>query len=241
MKKLFLTLLLSLFLVSNTWAVSATFLDLISSGSSAFDCSPYDICQNLEGAGYDNSETWTETLNGATINEDYSTSPILGSQSLSVLDGGVDGWTQASFSAHADETVTHVYFQMRVDVDVSETAYIVRLYDGAGNAGYVSLLTNGHLKLYSGTGEDEGTTDVSGGGVFHVWFDWKTEIGSGNGIMHLYVSANSTKPGSSEATITNGTADYPGIDTLQIRATGSNNCVIIYDKILVSDSTIGSF
>lgn len=42
----------------------------------------YLLNQNFEGTGYDNSESWTETLDGGTVDEDYTTTVLAGSQSL---------------------------------------------------------------------------------------------------------------------------------------------------------------
>ena len=71
-------------------------------GVAASPAASYLVNQNFEGTGYDNGETWTEYVGtGATVNEDYATSPapLAGEQSLYVVGGSDDGETYTSFSS----------------------------------------------------------------------------------------------------------------------------------------------
>ena len=82
-----------------------------SPSDDAPECDSYaHFCQNAEGSGYDNSETWTEA--GATSpNEDYSGANVLrGSQSIEMQDTGSDARiTSPAFSA----TSFYGHFMMR--------------------------------------------------------------------------------------------------------------------------------
>jgi len=86
MKKLFLTLLF-IFLFSNAYAFNPL---IVTSGvpvAGGDECDSTLVCQNFEGTGYDNSETW----DGTNDNEDYAgASVIRGSQSLELTyDAGI--------------------------------------------------------------------------------------------------------------------------------------------------------
>ena len=211
----------------------------------AFDCAPYaSACQQLEAVGYDNGESWDDTTsaNDAIINPDYAVTPIAGGQSLYMLDDGVDGHTFLAFSAHADGTTTGVFFQIRIDIDTSESPYIVLLYDWSTSAGTIRLMSDGMLDVSNGTQDSGGSIDVSGGGVFDVWYDWRKSTGGDNGIANIAVcahaSCNGVRP-ANNVTLNWGDSTLTGIDQIYF-STGGTTTEIIYDTILVDTEPIGN-
>ena len=250
MKKLILSIL---FIFCLSFQANALGPMMLLSGGGAvnsFSCLPaYDICQNLENAaGYDNSETWNETVGDGTIDEDYAASPITGTYSLRMIDGGADSSVITDpFSAHADYSTTYWYFRFKVLVDIDADEIIFQILDDTAAIGAsIYLDADGDLKLYHGSVGDRdlgSPIDVSGGGVFHVWGDWVTETGTDlDGVAHLYVCADTScggvKPGSPEVTVTVGSANYPGIDRIKFFAAGGSLDWVI-DRIIVSNSEIG--
>ena len=242
MKKLILFILLSLCIV---FQASAWNPMIMTSGTSGvFSCTGYDICQNLEAVGYDNGETWNETLNQATIDENYSASPIVGAQSLQVVDGGTDGNVYAAVddSGFNDGDTLYGYFQVRVDTDTTGVAVdMIDWYDWAVDVGSLRLThVSGVVSTWHGTVYDAGSTDISGGGVFHIWWELKSETGAGNnGVLKVWVSATSTKPETPEIDASDGNGDFVAVDRYYIWAMGGST--IVYDKILIDRTQIGSF
>ena len=242
-KKLILFILLSLCLVFQASAWNPMITTSGTSGTSVFSCTGYDICQNLEAVGYDNGETWNETLNQATIDENYSASPIVGAQSLQVVDGGTDGNVYATVdtSGFSDGDTLYGYFQVRVDTDTTGAiVQMVNFYDWSSDVGDISLSDAGAINSHHGSVSDTGSTNISGGGVFHIWWEFKTETGAGdNGVLKVWVSATSTKPETPEIDASDGNGDFVAIDRYYIWARGAST--IVYDKILIDRTQIGSF
>lgn len=221
--------------------VSADIVTFIQPSTAAFSCDPYDPCQHFEGAGYDNSETWTENLNEATINEDYTTNPGEGAQSLYILDGGTDGTVQKVFTVeHADGATTGVHFMLRIITGTALDNAFFKLMDGLSIAAYVYLDTEGYLSAQHGTvARTNGSTNLETAATwFHVWAEWTTANGGSNGTLAVYISATGTKPGSPEINITNGDGDYPGIDRIEFKAVGQI-CFVV-DQVLVDNAAIGN-
>jgi len=207
--------------------------------STGFDCSAYDVCQNLEGVGYDNSETWTETLNDATIDEDYSTNPIVGSESLRIVDGGADGNVYIGFGPNADGDTTYVYFRIRFDAAPTANFYMMKLYDWSSLAASFRVkYPSGYLEINHGTQALTGSIDITDGTVYHIWLEWTTDSGAGDGVLKSYISTTGTKPASPDANIDYGDCNLPGVDRLYINSGGGSTYVV--DRILVDDSVIGN-
>jgi hypothetical protein len=206
----------------------------------AFDCTGYDVCQNLENAsGYDNSETWTENDGSTPVDPDYSSAPITDSYSLRLADTGTDSDTYTTFTAHGDGTTTYVYFRFKVLSNMNSVQNIVVISDGGLYCGSIRYsYTTGNIAVNHGSYSGWDNTDTSTGSVFHVWFDWTSSTDGTDGVANLYVSATGTKPGSPDATVNNGDADYPGVDRIQFIALNSIDWVV--DRILVDNSAIGS-
>ena len=236
---------ISLFLLLFLLLSAQSFADvriIVGGGTSvvAFDCAPYDTaCQQLEAAGYDNSETWTESPVDATINENYSASPIAGGQSLSMADGGAEGYVTHAFGvAHSDLATTGVFFQLRIDSDTDALHHMVKLLDGASVAASLRLnLTTGYLSIGCGVVAN-GSIDVSEGGVWDVWWEWETgPDGTSSIYTCLHSSCNGVKP-SVDATTSSCSNNYPGIDSIQIFV--DHTVTQILDTILVDTIAIGN-
>jgi len=222
----------------------------VSATPAAAECTGYLICQNFEGTGYDNSESWTEVINGdAVINEDYATSPapLRGSQSLYMNTGTYTGttfYTYFTLSPTQDTVYTRFIFKpvsypanvsnitailstgssVKVAVEyVSDNTFKFAVSDGATNT-YSSDVSNFHDHQYT------------------IWFQVSKGTGA-NGILKMYYAVDSTtKPETAAISVTNA-ANTNAISVVYpyINAWGTTKTVqAIYDQILVKTTEIGS-
>lgn len=197
----------------------------------------YLIKQDFEGAGYDNSETWTESGSG-TVNEDYTTSPapLVGSESLSLSGTTVNPNTYASFSGGA---TIEAYFQWNRSSTTSKRVFSLRNSSGTAVATVV-METGGALTARCGS--SGGTTTVSTTSTattYHVWLRYVKGTGA-NGFASVGFSTDGVRPTSgnnyAEHTSGNATTDAARV---MCGSDINTNAGDIYDKVRVDDMTIG--
>ena len=206
-----------------------------SAGTPGAECDSYLICQNFEGAGYDNGEIWTS--GGVTVNPDEATTVLRGSQSLSISDTGANPWVYSPlFTAQA-----HVYghFMFRT-TDVTQAAagqYIFELWNGEeASLGAIYLAYNGVLRGYHGTATANGSTLVNDT-TYHIW--WEYIAGSGSdGVLNIWLSTSTTKPGSPDVSINTGTSTL-AVDNVGMSSSRTGP-VNYYDQVYVDDAPIGN-
>ncbi len=220
MKKLITILFVGIFF----WPVSVqAFSAAINAASgvsaaAASECTGYVVCQNWEGVGEDNSESWTVVSGG--INEDYTTapSPLRGSQSVSVIYSGAIAYYDSPAFTNADEVWGHTLFNTSDNL-TDFGSDIIRVYNSVGTKVMgVSIGTDNKLIISNGTlNSSAGATVLSQSTTYRIWFYYKKGTGS-NGISTLWLdlaSNGTSRPGSSEATKTNGNAttqaDHAGL------------------------------
>jgi len=200
----------------------------------------YLVNQNFEGTGYDNSESWTEA--GSTLDKDYTTSPIVGSQSLKI--------TQAATSCSAYKTFTSsgkVWFfaRVRFDATPSSSTKIFTFRNGATECASYSIRSDGLITTTAGggTANNSATTSVTTATDYYFWGTYepgsganaKSEFGfSTDGTVPTFVAASNRTCVSANGTVT-GNADRFYLGT-----TTSGTITTVYDKVLVDDAVIGS-
>jgi len=234
MKKLILILILPF-----TMGMSPGFIGNLSQPQiSVGECVGFAVCQNFEGAGYDNSETWTESGSG-TKDEDYATAPapLRGTQSY-LQTGSSTASTSITLAAEAGEAWGHFEFYTSDGQPAAET-YLLRLMNSSAESiASIRLLTTGYLKVLAGTsGENSVTTQLADGPItpFRIWWYYKSGTGA-NAVFTLWISdlATLTRPETAEVTETagTGTTDIASINTLN----NQNTMSVILDQILVKTS-----
>ena len=195
------------------------------SGGCTENCGDFLVCQNFEGTGYDNSETWTE--NG-TVNEDYTTTILRGSQSCQIT---TTGYIE-SVNFTGQSTLYMHWLYRKASNPGSEN----RLFTISGSAGYLAqghLQTDGTIRLNVGNGTDVYTSDeLSNDTTYHIWVAY-TAGTAGNGSASLYAGTGLTRPASPLATATNAAAVGDAVQ-LHIRSGGVTATV---DQILVDGSS----
>lgn len=198
------------------------------------ECEGKLICQNFEGAGYDNSETWSES--GTTINEDYETVVLRGSQSL-LLDNAAAGNPIVTSPTFSSATVW-VFFRFRFPGALP-----------AGNASFAAIYGNNPgdpltlvlisyqasitgIRVYTDSVNlDSGA--ISADTTYYCWIRYTAGSGA-NATVTLYLDTDNTRPAAT-ATTTSGTRTQ---NATFFRAFGPTGCDIVIDQILIDDAEI---
>lgn len=199
-------------------------------------CTGFMFCQNFEGTGYDNSETWTE---GGTVDEDYTTTVLRGSQSCSIADS-------SNIRHDTGGTYTEIYAFARyrfADATPTSSTYIYKNLDGAADFGGLKLSTTGQLSCYHGTKSNVSASSLSADTTYYIWIHFKASTGAGDGIMSATVS---TTRNIGEATAalgcntTNGDDADTNIDTVYFGSSAAGGAGVIVDQVLVNTTAIGT-
>jgi len=234
MRKTILSIFLVLVLFSISWAGMVIGSGVASSGSS------YLVEQNFEGTGYDNSETWTETGSG-TMNEDYTTTVLAGSQSLYV-----SASSQAPLISHTfSSTQTEVwgYFLFRPVSTIATGKEIITIKDASGNSSYTIewVSTGKWIVRINGSGASSYTTNaMSEGTTYHCW--WHVKNGNGTAVCSFGFGTTGTEVTSGDGFVskTNGTEE-DNLATVCIGWAGNATATFITDKFLCSATgTLGN-
>jgi len=182
----------------------------------------YLVVQNFESV----TNQWTESA--ATINQQFATNNMEGSQSC-LLPYGNFAYAHTNVTG-ADEY--YGFFMVRF-LDTGNYSYaeigVIGVADMAtiGNYGTSWRVSHGTVSTTGGT--------ITDGALYYVWWHWVKSTGT-DGVLELWVSSNTTKPGSTTLSIANGNgASQPDICSVQ----AANNTAV-FDKFRVSASVIGS-
>jgi hypothetical protein len=201
----------------------------------------YLIQQDFEGAGFDNSETWTKV--GAGQNEDYTATVLVGSQSMNMVQGSTTNETVSPVYTLTSGQIHYAYFQLRVTTFPTASNY--RIFS-ISNTVDVAINSTSNLVVRPYVGTGVATVDhLIAGTTYHVWI---TGSGQGvevalNGKGTVGFSTTGIRPtsGNSFASDTDASANPPVTSSqvlLGSRQIGGNYDVII-DKVRVSDFVIG--
>jgi hypothetical protein len=195
--------------------------------AAASECDGKLICQNFEGAGYDNSESWTGAGN---YDADYTTTVLRGSQSLALWLSGNE--TSPTFTA--SDTV-YFHFRVRFKDDTTPPAenVLFRVRNSTTILGKMALQTDGTYTCRQGTGTTvAGSTSPSANTDYHVWGQYSKSTGS-NGIMKIYIGTDLNKPASADCSCTNGSETSQADNIYFVYSNTDANNVMVIDQILV--------
>ncbi len=239
MINLIVSLIFVLLSFSLSWGGGITFGggDTLVGGGSPVSSS-YLINQTFEGTGYDNSESWTETGTG-TIDEDYTTEVLDGTQSLYISGADYNSPTTTSPSWTA-VSPTYLFFMFQlnsgnlVNADFFEilngTTLIARLMAGD--------FSGADFRIYPYHGDTIGSAfDAVVGTTYYIWVEYEKGTGA-NGHLHIRISTTSTKPGSYTMAITTGTSTLDA-DNIKFRLTYANPATGIFDRLRVNATALG--
>ena len=184
------------------------------------------MCQNFEGAGYDNDEVWTES---GTVNPDSTDNPGNGAECL--LIDNVDVATTKSPVFQESGTI-YLKFMIRLDTYPTNTVRRISLLDSTDDVCNLSISQNGIFVLYHGSSYAEGSTVMTQGTWYYVWLDYTKSSGANDGVASVYINTSDTKPTEAEASLSNGNSIS---DIRQFEFRSSNNA-IAFDYVFLSDS-----
>lgn len=193
----------------------------------------YIIKQGFEGAGYDNGETWTEVTPG-TLNEDYTTTVLDGSQSLSISGGNSATMDHTSF---ASQNEAWAYCLFRYSSDGSAISSILAFRDSTLTALAICRLsaTSGVTLYTDGADSAASATTLSTDTTYNIWLHYLR-----NGTCELFISTSSTRPsadGGGNVYLTKTAAD---IAATRISMGANSSAAGIWDKVRVDDAEIGN-
>lgn len=191
-------------------------------GADEYTRPTYLVEQDFEGLG-----VAPEWLDDGTADWDYTTTALVGAESLLLGDAG-DYTTSPAFSA----TDIWAFFAVHWTTTPTGNINAFQLMDGATSVGYISIRTNNTLRVYSGA-ENASSVAFSADTTLYVWMHWV----SGTSLT-VYASTDPTDRGAAKITL--GAGVYAGTCT-NIRLQGAPLfAAVIIDKLRVSESEIGT-
>ena len=206
MKKIII-LICVLLLTGTAWAVS-----LIGSGIDGDECDGALVCQNFEGTGYDNGESWTAE---SSCDPDYDGSNVLrGDQALemsydnSAPDAYVDFTGTSEVWAHAMWQATYIGTAVVPIIEILNS-------DGSEVIFSVNVSTS-KFALFCGTEYVSYTATISTDTEYHIWLHLDGVDQEGE----LYIGTSATRPASPVASVTNG--DNTDSSMARFNVTGSS-------------------
>ena len=200
-----------------------------SSAAGGETCVGLLVCQNFEGTGYDNGETWVEA--GTPLPDEDATATVLrGSQSLSIADG-----TGATYIVISSTGTIYAHWLYEVsDGTPIGNAVTMSMQTGTGLRWYISHRTTGYLRVYNGTINVTGTTTLMADNTtYHIWGLYTPGTGA-NGVSTLWVGTSTARPGTAEATVTTGDATT-NIDRVYCQNVAAGDFTVLEDQVLVDD------
>lgn len=203
-------------------------------------CAGYLACWEAENTYTDGvSGTWTNSAEGSF----NSSAPLDGSYSAQITqsqDAGAEYFQSPDITYTSGNTVYGFFMVEQVTAnDNYSGANWVAGYDSTDTKIFSIQNRHSAIRLYHGTAQNEIYPTVAVGTPYYVWWDYTPGTGA-NGTANFYWSTDGTKPGSPNLSVSNGTSttdvQYIQHQTLYNTSSGYK----LYDKSLISTTTIGS-
>lgn len=230
MKKLILSLL-CFFTLAFVSSIGAVIIVRTAPPGGGGECGNYLVCQNFEGTGYDNGESWTET--GATNDPDEAVVVLRGSQSFMQ---DMTAATPESKISFGNTDPVYGFLLWRIDLDNSED--VITIEDSSNNDCFRLWKndTQDHLRVYCGTNWSEAsTTTINPDTTYYIWWEYHKGTGA-NAVCKIWVSTSTTKPATPEIDKTDGNSTYTA-NKVNLLTYGTSE--IYRDQVYVDDAQIG--
>ena len=197
----------------------------------------YLLSEGFEGTGYEN--TWSES--GSTIDEDYTSTVLVGSQSLRI---STTTTATTVSTLGASYSTLEAYFQLRTATLYGSGQSLIQFLNSSNTVVLNCLFNSGGALVLraAGSNPQQTTSDtMSTGTTYHVWIRYVAGTGS-NAFASAEFSSTGTRAGSGTkyASISTGNATT---DANKIRfgpASSVTNSDIVIDRVLVLNGSIGS-
>ena len=197
------------------------------------------VFEGFEGTGVPTQPTWSDiSTGGNTVNWDYTTAPIVGSQSLFIQDPTSNARTALyDFTGQADEI--WVALRYRASADPATNAGILNIIDTGTNAlGIVRTQTNGTIVILVTATQSATIIDVTPGTNYRIKVRWKKASGLGNDEeLQIWAAAESAGAWGATVSQTNG-ASTNQADAVYFQTVSTFNMDQVIDNVLVKTSDI---
>ncbi len=183
---------------------------------------------------------YNETFDGTTMPSGWSENEGVGSVDWSNV-GSVEitgnaGWGEPTITySFSSRTEFYGAFEMYISEGASSVQPLIAINGSGGSVFRLDMMSDGSLRVYHGSGST--THSLTADSTYFLWLEGTTSGGS-DGVVNLYVSDTTTKPGTATLSITNGSDASTPIESVTIEAS-ENNALILYE-IWIDDEAIGS-
>ncbi len=199
------------------------------------DSPVYLLSENFEGSGQPTG--WSEPQS-ASMNYDYTTSPLDGTQSLRIDASSASiGTASPSFTASSE---VYGFFKYRTEhANPIATQYIVDIRSSAAALLGRLYISSDKLKWYDGiSGSVSGTFTINQNTDYYIWWHWKS-VSAGSSVLEVWISSTGTKPSTPDISwVAVNTVGDAGDIRFYVNV-GSGN-IGVYDKVLISSTPIGN-
>jgi hypothetical protein len=225
----------------------------------AYTPGDYLVCQNFEGTGADNGETWSFDFMGTpttgVVDPDYSAAPLEGSQSLRIVDdANYGGYAVHKWDGDGSGlTEIWVHFQLMLKNLPAHACELFDLYYVEGPTSAPTLVEVHEEFWVSPAGELAfWTTDdliVTAGSAlsldqkYYVWY-YNNRSSPYQSTGWVKIGTTPTIPGTNYMSWTNtgdissGTVSYN--NTVGFTTLNSEGYEFLIDRVIVNDAAIGS-
>jgi hypothetical protein len=177
------------------------------------------VDEDFEGTG--TPAGWTLS---AGVSADYSVSPLRGSHSLEI---DVDYDAASTTFPNQNEAWGHFLFRMNA-LPVSNYQFFQARNDTTVIA-YIGVTSAGALSCGQGTQQSSYGSSLSVDTIYHIWWHYIN-----NGTMEMWIGTTTTRPGTTDCRLTNGTST-DAVNDIRFRAVNHD---IYIDQVLVDDASI---
>jgi hypothetical protein len=199
-------------------------------------CTGFLVCQNFEGSGYDNSETWVDADD--TPDPDYTTVKLRGDQSFFCDgSGGYCAKKTPTFSASGE---LYYFFRFRTSALVNWTTYFWGKNSGGTDKLKVEIWADGTFNVIHGSANANSSSGaIAINTTYYVWLYYKKSAsGAGDGLYKAYVGTSTSFASATQ--IVNGSNGNSEDDLNQVQIGKSNTATTaIFDQLLIKTSAIG--
>lgn len=190
----------------------------------------YLLSEDFEGT----APAWTQVGSPSTLDYGYTTNPLEGTKSLRIVGSGSD---DGAYTTTTSQTHVYGFFEfLFTTTGGNEDAFYVA--DSGGSPLFVFYVaSNNYFSVYvPGDGGYSFANTCTNNTKYYLWWEYST--GSGNGIIKWYMSTTTTKPGTTEMQIINGTYSASAVRYYFVTGASIDHR---FDHIRVSTSDITGY